>query len=456
MIDLVAGRDFTPDGTIEAAEVRDGDPCPDCATARSTPPAASRWATSSSSAASTPTRSTSRCSTRTASSSPSPWARTASASRARSRPIAENTHDDRRPGLAARGRARRRAPGRDRQGRGASSTTAERLAVELDRARPRRALTTTGRKVSPGVKFKDAELIGVPTIVVVGKGLRRRRRRGQGPGLRRAARTSRGRGRVASDARRESRSATRSRRLSGTRADRGGHLRLGRHADAAGTTSTSTTSRWRSRGGRRRRRTTTRSPRAAAPAGDTVWGRSRDHHRSATVADLFAEAGLEPRRGAARRPTASSGSRTRSPTRTSGRCSSALRGRRDSRSACCPTRSGRAPGTRSSSAATASLDLIDGDVYTSEIPWTKPSPRGVPGGAWTRSASSDPARVRVRRRPALRRRLGRRQRRACAPSTCRTATSRATRSATPRASPTPSCTGSPRCGRRRRWRRGPG
>ena len=31
VIDLVAGRDFTPDGTIEAAEVRDGDPCPQCA-----------------------------------------------------------------------------------------------------------------------------------------------------------------------------------------------------------------------------------------------------------------------------------------------------------------------------------------------------------------------------------------------------------------------------------------
>ena len=28
-------------------------------------------------------------------------------------------------------------------------------------------------------------------------------------------------------------------------------------------------------------------------AGDVVWGRSRDHHRSATVADLFAEAGLD-------------------------------------------------------------------------------------------------------------------------------------------------------------------
>ena len=27
------------------------------------------------------------------------------------------------------------------------------------------------RQVSPGVKFKDAELVGVPWIVVVGKGL---------------------------------------------------------------------------------------------------------------------------------------------------------------------------------------------------------------------------------------------------------------------------------------------
>src|SRR3954463_6620602 len=30
VLDLVVGRDFTPDGTIEAAEVRDGDPCPRC------------------------------------------------------------------------------------------------------------------------------------------------------------------------------------------------------------------------------------------------------------------------------------------------------------------------------------------------------------------------------------------------------------------------------------------
>ncbi len=29
-VDVVCGRDFTPDGTIEAAEVRAGDPCPAC------------------------------------------------------------------------------------------------------------------------------------------------------------------------------------------------------------------------------------------------------------------------------------------------------------------------------------------------------------------------------------------------------------------------------------------
>ena len=36
VLDLVAGRDFTPDGTIEAAEVRDGDPCPLHVAARGT------------------------------------------------------------------------------------------------------------------------------------------------------------------------------------------------------------------------------------------------------------------------------------------------------------------------------------------------------------------------------------------------------------------------------------
>ena len=50
VIDLVAGRDFTADGTIEAAEVRDGDACPLVRARAWSRPAASRWATSSSSA----------------------------------------------------------------------------------------------------------------------------------------------------------------------------------------------------------------------------------------------------------------------------------------------------------------------------------------------------------------------------------------------------------------------
>ena len=37
------------------------------------------------------------------------------------------------------------------------------------------------RTASPGVKFADAELVGVPTIVVVGRGLAVRGDRGQGP-----------------------------------------------------------------------------------------------------------------------------------------------------------------------------------------------------------------------------------------------------------------------------------
>ena len=47
---------------------------------------------------------------------------------------------------------------------------AEKLAEELE-AEGLRVLFDDRRETSPGVKFKDAELIGVPTIVVVGRGL---------------------------------------------------------------------------------------------------------------------------------------------------------------------------------------------------------------------------------------------------------------------------------------------
>jgi prolyl-tRNA synthetase len=48
---------------------------------------------------------------------------------------------------------------------------AEELARELKAAGVEVLLDDRRGKVSPGVKFKDAELIGVPTIVTVGRGL---------------------------------------------------------------------------------------------------------------------------------------------------------------------------------------------------------------------------------------------------------------------------------------------
>ncbi len=48
---------------------------------------------------------------------------------------------------------------------------AERIAADLSKAGVDVIFDDRPTKVSPGVKFKDAELIGVPTIVVVGRGL---------------------------------------------------------------------------------------------------------------------------------------------------------------------------------------------------------------------------------------------------------------------------------------------
>jgi prolyl-tRNA synthetase len=50
------------------------------------------------------------------------------------------------------------------------SVAGEQLAQELHRAGVT-VLLDDRIGVSPGVKFKDAELLGMPTIVVVGKGL---------------------------------------------------------------------------------------------------------------------------------------------------------------------------------------------------------------------------------------------------------------------------------------------
>ncbi|TQM14425.1 prolyl-tRNA synthetase [Pseudonocardia kunmingensis] len=167
VVDLVCGRDFTPDGTIEAAEVREGDPAPD----GSGPLEAARgieighvfqlgrkYADAAQldalGADGKPVRIT-----------------MGSYGVGVSRlvgVIAEQSHDE--SGLiwprgigpadvhvVVAGKSEEIAAG------------GERLAAELDAAGVRVLLDD--RKASPGVKFADAELIGVPTIVVVGRGL---------------------------------------------------------------------------------------------------------------------------------------------------------------------------------------------------------------------------------------------------------------------------------------------
>ena len=168
VLDLVAGRDFTPDGTIEAAEVREGDPCPNgdgtlhtargiemghiFALGRKFADALGLQVLDENGKLVTVTMGSYGI----------------GASRAVAA-IAEGTHDE--LGLAwprevAPADVHIVATGKDEH----IFAAAERVAHELD-AQGVEVLYDDRPKVSPGVKFKDAELIGVPTIVVVGKGL---------------------------------------------------------------------------------------------------------------------------------------------------------------------------------------------------------------------------------------------------------------------------------------------
>jgi prolyl-tRNA synthetase len=172
VVDLVAGRDFTPDGTIEAAEVRDGDPCPQChATQGGTLESARgiemghifqlgrRYAEALDLRV---LDESGKLITVTMGSYGVGVSRAVAA-------VAENSHDDLGlvwPREIAPAGVHVVATGKD----AAVFETAARLAGELD-ARGVDVIYDDRPKVSPGVKFKDAELLGVPTIVVVGKGL---------------------------------------------------------------------------------------------------------------------------------------------------------------------------------------------------------------------------------------------------------------------------------------------
>ncbi|QIZ34156.1 proline--tRNA ligase [Saccharopolyspora sp. ASAGF58] len=167
VVDLLCGRDFTPDGTIEAAEVREGDPSPD---GQGTLVAARgieighifqlgrKYADAFSLDALGQDGKPKRI---TMGSYGVGVSRLVAA-------IAEQSHDEQ--GLVW---PREVAPadvhvviaGKDESIR----ERGEAIAAELDASGVQVILDD--RTVSPGVKFADSELLGVPTVLVVGKGL---------------------------------------------------------------------------------------------------------------------------------------------------------------------------------------------------------------------------------------------------------------------------------------------
>ena len=167
VFDLVCGRDFTPDGTIEAAEVRDGDPAPD----GSGPLHSARGIEIghifqlgrkyAEALDLTVLDENGKSRVVTMGSYGIGVSRAVAA-------IAEQHHDDKGliwPREVAPADVHIVATGKD----ATVFEKAEELAVALEDEGLR--VLYDDRKVSPGVKFNDSELLGVPTIVVVGKRL---------------------------------------------------------------------------------------------------------------------------------------------------------------------------------------------------------------------------------------------------------------------------------------------
>ncbi len=169
VVGLVAGRDFTPDGTIEAADVRAGDACPACGSALELARGIEighifqlgrKYAEA---LGLTVLDADGHQVTVTMGSYGIGVSRAVAA-------IAEATHDE--SGLCW---PREIAPADVHlvvaaKAGGPQTAAAERLAAALDDAGVR-VLFDDREGLSVGVKFKDAELLGVPTIVVAGRGV---------------------------------------------------------------------------------------------------------------------------------------------------------------------------------------------------------------------------------------------------------------------------------------------
>jgi prolyl-tRNA synthetase len=166
VVGLVAGRDFTPDGVIEAAEVRDGDPSPDGAG-----PLVSARGIEIGHIFQLGRKYTDAFSVDVLGEDGKPVRLTMGSygvgvSRLVA-VIAEQHHDELGlcwPASVSPFDIHVVIANKDPEARAG----AEDLAAELDRRGIEVLLDD--RTVSPGIKFKDAELLGVPRIVVVGRG----------------------------------------------------------------------------------------------------------------------------------------------------------------------------------------------------------------------------------------------------------------------------------------------
>ncbi|MDH6244951.1 proline--tRNA ligase [Mycobacterium sp. OTB74] len=166
VVGLVAGRDFTPDGTIEAADVRDGDPSPDGAG-----PLVSARGIEIGHVFQLGRKYTDAFSADVLGENGKPVRLTMGSygigvSRLVA-VIAEQHHDEfglRWPASVSPFDVHLVIANKDEQARAGATE----LAGELDRLGV--DVLLDDRTSSPGVKFKDAELLGVPWIVVVGRG----------------------------------------------------------------------------------------------------------------------------------------------------------------------------------------------------------------------------------------------------------------------------------------------
>jgi prolyl-tRNA synthetase len=166
VVGLVAGRDFTPDGTIEAAEVRDGDPSPDGAGALVAARGIEIGHVFQLGRKYTDVFSVDVLGENGKPVRPTMGSYGVGVSRLVA-VIAEQHHDDkglRWPAEVSPADVHVVIANKDDTAR----EGAEGLAAQLDKAGLEVILDD--RKASPGVKFKDSELLGVPLVVVVGRG----------------------------------------------------------------------------------------------------------------------------------------------------------------------------------------------------------------------------------------------------------------------------------------------